>query len=294
MRYSLILLLSCVPFLSLIGGCAVEDCEPEADTYCDEGVSYWVDSCGDIGLKKEDCLYGCLALLDDHSDCDPWECRTSNECMDLYGGDWFCDLTVHICKKETCAPQCTGWCCGADGCGGTCPDDCPVGWDCNMSTCQCEDLSGCTTHDDCGPNDICVNAGCEAAYGREFWFTVETADVSQYDQNGAAWDVGGGMPDPRICFYLNQSSVPISPTGAEFCTSTVDDTFTATYNEEFRDSIFASDAWLVVAFDEDLTDWEYIEHYEFDPISMDLLKGGGFVFEGDYLTQLVVTIDPVE
>ena len=153
---------------------------------------------------------------------------------------------------------------------------------------------GCTAHDDCGPNDICVNSGCKAAYGGEFRFTVQTAGISQYDPNGGAWDAPGGIPDPIICFYLNQSSVPIGVAGAEFCTSIEDDTYTPEYNEGFRDNIFASDSWMFVAFDDDLTDYEYIEHHEYDSITMDLLKGGGFVFEGNYLVKLVVSIDPVE
>ncbi len=156
MRYLLFLFLSSFLSITLIGGCSSggEDCEPQADTYCDEGVTHWLDSCGEIGLKKEDCEAGCLP---DHSDCADYECMTDNDC----DAGYFCDLTVHECKEETCVLDCAGKCCGSDGCDGQCTDTCPVGWDCIMSTCQCE--AECTPDcgsRECGMDPVCGTLNC--------------------------------------------------------------------------------------------------------------------------------------
>ena len=50
-------------------------------------------------------------------------CTANSECEYL-GQNYFCDLISHECQ---CYAQCSGKCCGDDGCGGTCSDDCPVG-----------------------------------------------------------------------------------------------------------------------------------------------------------------------
>jgi hypothetical protein len=62
------------------------------------------------------------------------ECETTEDCPDGY----WCDGMVWECKKIECIPNCTGKCCGDDGCDGTCPDTCPSGYTCNQDTCQCE------------------------------------------------------------------------------------------------------------------------------------------------------------
>jgi hypothetical protein len=45
------------------------------------------------------------------------ECQTNQDCRDLYGPDYWCDRTVWKCKEYVCTPNCTGRCCGDDGCG---------------------------------------------------------------------------------------------------------------------------------------------------------------------------------
>ncbi len=48
-------------------GNAGQDCTPREDTYCHEGVIYWVDSCGEFEELKEHCGCGCSP---DHSGCE--------------------------------------------------------------------------------------------------------------------------------------------------------------------------------------------------------------------------------
>jgi hypothetical protein len=85
------------------------DCTPHEGKYCDEGTTYWMDSCGNLEEVFQNCPCECEA---DHS----------------------------ACKTECgCVPQCSGRCCGSDQCGSTCPDTCAnSGQTCNTSTCQCE------------------------------------------------------------------------------------------------------------------------------------------------------------
>ncbi len=79
------------------------DCTSRAQIYCENGISYWVDSCGEIEAEKSICGCGCKL---DHSECNP------------------------------CDADCAGKCCGDDGAGGECPNTC--GQDCNLQTCLCE------------------------------------------------------------------------------------------------------------------------------------------------------------
>jgi len=67
--------------ISVFPGCSEENCIERAGTYCDEGVAYWTDSCGEIGEVKEECACGCRA---DHTDCKKCECQCEqvSDCCD--------------------------------------------------------------------------------------------------------------------------------------------------------------------------------------------------------------------
>jgi Ca2+-dependent lipid-binding protein len=95
------------------------------------------------------------------------------------------------------------------------------------------------------------------------------------------------MPDPYVCAYRNDEYV--------FCTSTKDDTFTATYNESFQADIYAADSWTFRAYDEDLASNDTIGGVIFDPISVGVIKAGGAVWDqGQYLQRLTFTIEPLQ
>ncbi len=90
--------------LTVLLGCdGGSDCISQAQTYCENGVNYWVDSCGEFEDQESFCECGCTF---DHSGC------------------------------SACSPNCTEKCCGDDGMGGECPNTC--GQDCNLQTCRCE------------------------------------------------------------------------------------------------------------------------------------------------------------
>jgi hypothetical protein len=126
----------------LLYGCSSNDCKPNIQQICMQDVVYWIDSCGNQGDKVEDCACGCNAA---HTAC--------------------------------IQPDCTGRCCGDDGCGGTCTDECAANDQvCNNTTCLCEGTcvpncvgkecgpDGCGN--DCGPcgaNFECVGGACACA-----------------------------------------------------------------------------------------------------------------------------------
>jgi hypothetical protein len=113
------------------GGCGSgQDCTPHESTYCQEGKVYWVDGCGEFEEVIETCECGCK---DDH------------------GG----------CKTCECVPQCSGACCGPDGCGGECPDRCAAtGQTCNSTTCRCEGECQSQTCADLGKDCGSWDDGC--------------------------------------------------------------------------------------------------------------------------------------
>jgi hypothetical protein len=73
--------LAAILCLSLLPGCSEDSCVANTGTYCDEGVVFWTDSCGELGEFKEDCACGCRA---DHTDCKKCECQCEqvNDCCD--------------------------------------------------------------------------------------------------------------------------------------------------------------------------------------------------------------------
>jgi len=95
--------------LAFLAGCSDENCVDRAGTYCDEGVSYWTDSCGNVGEVKEECGCGCRL---DHTDCKECECDCE-EVGDCCDGCWAvneaeeCDdgdaaTEIDMCVAGTC------------------------------------------------------------------------------------------------------------------------------------------------------------------------------------------------
>jgi hypothetical protein len=117
--------------------------------------------------------------------------------------------------------------------------------------------------------------------------------VSQYDQNNEAWDSLGGMPDPFVCVYLNIEN-PNLDDMAEYCTTAVQDTFTPSWGGSFQADIYEDDRWVFMAWDEDISEHDYINGVYAEPIDVSAIKAGGFSWGGDYLENLEVSIELVE
>jgi hypothetical protein len=117
--------------LLVVVGCGDgQKCIPEDHTTCQAEVVYWVDSCGQVGEQVEACECGCNQ---NSTLCMQGCCRTS-QCAHL-GPNYYCDLPTAECL---CGPDCSDYkCCGDDGCGGTCPQECPPWLGCDLETCTC-------------------------------------------------------------------------------------------------------------------------------------------------------------
>ena len=63
---------------------------------------------------------------------------------------------------KECVPDCKGKCCGDDGCGGTCPDECIHGLCCDLTSCSCVTDCGweCSIDSDCMRGKCCVAGRC--------------------------------------------------------------------------------------------------------------------------------------
>jgi hypothetical protein len=102
-------------------------------------------------------LFGGLALT--HCGSGGPECETDADCLKKHGAGWICNLETEKCVE--CAPSCTGKCCGPDGCGGTCPNNCTAPMTCDPTSCECEGPA-CTDDTDCTTAECCRDGACVA------------------------------------------------------------------------------------------------------------------------------------
>ncbi len=117
-------------------------------------------------------------------DCPSGQYCVEGFCIDSQpcASDADCAEPTPVCDPDTgrcvaCAPDCSGRCCGPDGCGGTCPDECAqTGQTCDQETCRCQgDCQPACTDRECGPDgcggtcppgcadgETCVDGRCQA------------------------------------------------------------------------------------------------------------------------------------
>ena len=156
------------------GTCIVDaECQSDADCapdeQCLEGVCLESSACqaDDDCRAVEKCLAGeCVAedYCRNGADCPPGQRCEENVCIpdqgcasdaDCSDPTPICDLPSGLCVA--CVPDCTGICCGDDGCGGNCSDNCDAtGQICDPNSCTCEGVCvpECAGRE-CGPD------GCE-------------------------------------------------------------------------------------------------------------------------------------
>jgi hypothetical protein len=151
-----------------------KECETNQDCVDKYGAGSWCDRtvwecrtcspnctglcCGDDGCGGT-CPDNCPTGYFCDTDCackEDVECTTDQECVNLYGANYTCNLVSKECE---CNANCSGKCCGDDGCGATCPDNCTAPMTCNTTTCACE---GCTDDSQCGATECCINGTCTA------------------------------------------------------------------------------------------------------------------------------------
>ena len=129
-------------------------------------------------------LFVILSCSESHTE----QCNSDSDCPN----GKICNLETNKCQE--CTPECTGKCCGDDGCGGTCPLDCQTGYFCDQITCEC-DYCGCTTDADCFPDRCCQDCVCieKDCYNLECGLDL-VCGLSCGDCLGCS-----GEPDPALC-----------------------------------------------------------------------------------------------
>lgn len=120
---------------------------------CDDGISCTVDVC-------ESSSGECSHIADDGR-CSGGSCDAQYGCGCSSDSD--CELN-EFCNQDgrcECLPDCTGKCCGDDGCGGNCTDTCnATGQTCNNQSCECEGNCQPLTCEQTGKECGTWNDGC--------------------------------------------------------------------------------------------------------------------------------------
>ena len=185
LRSTIPILLLLLPLI-LAGGCDGENCTSHDQTFCTDGITYWVNSCGDFEEILEHCLLECDG---DHLVCKEGECLhdascedndpcTDDACVQYYcrntDNQAFCDdgnqCTLNdVCAEGTCAGTwdscddqiaCTADSCqAATGCEHAADDLlCDDGDGCTVDA--CDSLQDCFYTDACDANATCLNRSC--------------------------------------------------------------------------------------------------------------------------------------
>ncbi len=153
-----------------IAGCGTPStdkvCEPGRQVECNcPGGSTSFQKCLPDGSRWNDCECECQAATCEElgKSCGSWDdgCGDEVDCGSC-GIDEVCNVQTgncecafsscgeHCCAEgqvchvdQCCEPDCSQKCCGDDGCGGNCPNECTAGTECNGDTCECEVRENC-------------------------------------------------------------------------------------------------------------------------------------------------------
>ena len=177
-------------FASLTAACpASDDCILQTQTFCVESdrVTYWADSCGELGAPKEMCACGCDAQ---RTACEPCACtegsaRCDGQQIELcIGGAWSpdrdCANSAQICIDGRCedALPCTE---GDRRCNGNRAERCQAdSWvlavDCQQSDQLCRD-GLCVDPAECYPDQTRCTDGVSEACQNGRWQTVADCEA---------------------------------------------------------------------------------------------------------------------
>ncbi len=153
--------------------------------------------------------------------------------------------------------------CGDNACNGdedtsSCPEDCPANQVCGDGTCSGTETTatcpgdcssgGCTGNeladDTCTGENVCVNGGCAAAFGRAYRIIIGAGQMTAVDAVGDDWDAIGDPPDPMVTFSLNGSSLGSTPAAQ--------DTYSPQWSYTFQAVIAAGSSYVIDVEDEDV------------------------------------------
>ena len=273
--------------------CSGKECGPDGcGSVCGQCPSA-APICGSDGQCKADCQPKCAGKT-----CGPDGC--GNQCGTCAAGQQ--------CESGTCAkrpPTCSGPSCSGDTCNDgvyvKCSADsngcltpspgvaCPSGQVCDILTDKC---GPCTFNFECGDAQVCQTGACVNATGLTYRFTFVSAKVPEKDENGYAWDGGGGLPDVQACLYLNCGDDGCGNDALVGCTKGDSDTTSPKWNEYLDTKVFASDKVSVLLYDVDFSSDDYMTGASWKS-SVALLHSGGFDSKlSDPAYELFFTVEP--
>jgi hypothetical protein len=107
--------------------------------------------------------------------------------------------------------------------------------------------------------------------GRQYRLTINSATVPQFDSTGSSWDGFGGAPDPQVDVIVDGSVIGSTGTRQDVFTPSwsTGNTFTATFQ--------STSVLRISLYDEDVSDWEFIDRIEFLPGGwISVVKNNGY------------------
>lgn len=149
----------------------------------------------------------------------------------------------------------------------------------------------CMAHTDCAEDRICLAGVCELAWGREYRFTVISADIAEQKPDGSSWDgLSGDFPDPFVEMRVSNDVV--------FTTTVIDDTLSPTWNEPYDHPLQENGGPIqFVMFHEDAAfDDTIIADASGSPPAVwldDVRTGGGQQIIGESGSTLLIRIEPL-
>jgi hypothetical protein len=194
-------------------------------------------------------------------------------------GDGTCnaDETASSCSADCASTGCGDGTCQAEETIASCPADCHTvcgdgvcdpgetasscAADCAPAACTVADPSSCSGE------TVCIAGTCENAFGRNYKITIVSALFTENNAGGTAWDIAGGLPDPRATVKIN---------GASQTTPVIDDTLAPTWN-------FVTPPTLIpggTVFEIEVVDFDLVGGDDLawsctnDPLTADLIRAG--------------------
>lgn len=183
------------------GTCNASNCEG----CCRDGVCLsgrTPAACGKPGAACESCsgLTNCVERECKPTECGPNNCTgccASGVCV---GGDTAstCGQGGAACASCGSGAVCTDGTCVSTTCQASCTSGCCAGSTCNPgnTATACGKAGGACTA--CGAGRTCVAGGCATDVNKPFDLVIVSAAMPATNKAGAAWDVGGGLPDPYV------------------------------------------------------------------------------------------------
>lgn len=203
----------------------------------------------DAGSGSNSCGNGICEQSETSSSC-------SADCPSSACGDGICEVDESPATCATdCHPVCGDGVCDPGETMASCAGDCPA--------------AGCTVGDpaSCSGETVCIAGTCENAFGRNYKITVVSGLFTENNANGTAWDIGGGLPDPKVTLTIN---------GASVSTPVINNTLTPTWNFVTEPTLIPGGTILKIeVVDADVAGDDAAWSCLNNPLTADLIRAGG-------------------